>query len=96
MTALGERISLRGASDYNNDEQGEYSSVAKGMPMMIPWRCLPVALAVALVLLLQGCREEEQGQILVHEKGVYQGPEDQPLAEPTLGELRERARIQSF
>ncbi len=50
----------------------------------------------ACLLLVQGCREEEQDRILLHEKGVYQGPGDEPLGPEQLDDLRERARTQSF
>jgi len=52
--------------------------------------------ALAGLLLVQGCREEEQGQVLFHEKGVYQGQEDEPLDDERLDELRSRARAQKF
>ncbi|HEX6144994.1 MAG TPA: hypothetical protein VFZ01_19930 [Geminicoccaceae bacterium] len=52
--------------------------------------------ALAVLLLVQGCREEEQGQILFHEKGVYQGQADEPLDDERLDELRSRARAQKF
>jgi hypothetical protein len=60
------------------------------------WRGLPLALAAGILVLVPGCREEEQDQVLIHEKGVYQGEEDQPLGEPMLEDLRGRARIQGF
>ena len=45
---------------------------------------------------LQGCREEEQDRVFLQEKGVYQGPEDPPLAAEQVDELRYRARTQAF
>lgn len=66
------------------------------MTMTSVWRGVPLALAAGLLVLVQGCREEEQDQVLIQEKGVYQGEEDQPLSEPTLDDLRDRTRIQSF
>lgn len=48
------------------------------------------------LLLVQGCREEEQDQILIHEKGVYQGQQEAPLGPDRLQELRSRASIQKF
>jgi hypothetical protein len=46
---------------------------------------------VALTLLVQGCREEEQGRPLLHEKGTYVGPADTPLTEEEVEGLRARA-----
>ena len=51
---------------------------------------------LAGLLLVQGCREEEQDRILFHEKGTYQGAGDQPLEPGQLDDLRERARTQAF
>ena len=45
---------------------------------------------------LQGCREEEQDRVFLQEKGVYQGPEDPPLAAEQVDELRYRARTRAF
>lgn len=52
--------------------------------------------ALGALLLTQGCREEEQDRILVHEKGVYQGQEDRPLDPERLQELRSRTSGQKF
>ena len=52
--------------------------------------------ALGALLLAQGCREEEQDQILIHEKGVYQGQQDQPLDPEQVQELRSRASGQKF
>ena len=48
------------------------------------------------LLVVQGCREEEQDRVLLHEKGVYQGERDDGLSADQLDDLRERARIQSY
>ncbi len=50
--------------------------------------------ALALSGGLQGCREEEQNRIFLHEKGVYQGREDAPLTPEQVDELRYRAGYQ--
>ena len=39
---------------------------------------------------LGGCREEEMGRPLYHEKGAYTGTPDEPLAPDTRNELRRR------
>jgi hypothetical protein len=49
---------------------------------------------VALALLAQGCREEEQNRPLVPHKGTYQGPIDQKLDQDQLDALRQRAARQ--
>ncbi|MFQ5927983.1 MAG: hypothetical protein ACE5MH_11180 [Terriglobia bacterium] len=58
-----------------------------------------VALTFACVLgatlaLLSACREEEQGRVLIHEKGVYLGPPDQTISDETLEDLRYRVLTQ--
>ena len=60
------------------------------------WKTIGLVGALGALLLVQGCREEEQEQILVHEKGVYQGQEDSSLDFDQLQELRSRASIQKF
>jgi hypothetical protein len=37
-----------------------------------------------------GCREEEMGRPLFHEKGAYTGPVDEPLPPDARDELRRR------
>ena len=39
---------------------------------------------------LGGCREEEMGRPLFHDKGSYTGPADEPLAPEVRDELRRR------
>ena len=52
---------------------------------------------VLAALALTGCREEDQGRILLYDKGVYQGKTDAPLSDRTVGDLRQRAReVQEF
>jgi hypothetical protein len=50
---------------------------------------------VVAMLLLSGCREEEQGRILGYEKGVYLGRPDTALSDSTRDDLRQRIRHQS-
>ncbi len=46
------------------------------------------------MLLLGGCREEEQGRIQNYQKGTYLGQADTELGQATLGDLRTRIRYQ--
>jgi hypothetical protein len=58
-----------------------------------------LAAAAALVLALaavSGCREEEQGRILLYQKGTYLGQPDQDITDAQRQELRARARNQAF
>lgn len=50
--------------------------------------------AVALALLLGGCREDEQNRVLKFEQGKYLGKSDQPLSSERVDELRQRSRLQ--
>ena len=54
-----------------------------------------LALGLAALVVLAGCREEEQGRIIGYEPGVYQGKADTPLSAETLDTLRSRASLQS-
>lgn len=56
-------------------------------------RCL--VLGVLVVAALAGCREEEQGRVLLYDKGHYLGKKDQPLSAETLSELRQRGLKQN-
>lgn len=60
-------------------------------------RHIAITMSVALVAgsILAGCREDEQGRVLMYEPGVYKGQSDQQLGEATADELRRRARMQS-
>lgn len=49
-----------------------------------------------LVLVVQGCREDERDRVLMYEPGVYQGQPDQSLEQAQVDELRHRARQQKF
>ena len=50
----------------------------------------------ATLAVLSACREEEQGRVLVHEKGVYLGTPDAAISDETLEDLRRRAFLQSY
>jgi hypothetical protein len=51
---------------------------------------LIVALA-GCVVLVAGCREDEQDRPLVYDKGTYQGPADEKLDQDQIEALRQRA-----
>ena len=57
---------------------------------------LVLGVGLLSILAITGCREEEQGRVLIQEKGVYQGMPDQQLGEEQLDELRFRARYQQI
>lgn len=44
---------------------------------------------------LSGCREDEQGRVLLYEKGTYLGEPDDPLEKDKVRALRSRARRQA-
>jgi hypothetical protein len=48
------------------------------------------------VLLLQGCREDEQDRPLLYDKGTYLGEKEPPLDVQQVDELRFRAQNQKF
>jgi hypothetical protein len=60
------------------------------------WKTIGFLGVLSALLVAQGCREEEQDQILIHEKGVYQGQADEGLASEQVQDLRSRARSQKF
>lgn len=51
---------------------------------------------IGLSLSLAGCRDDEQARPMVKQKGVYEGPADEPIAEERLMDLRSRAAGQKF
>lgn len=53
-------------------------------------------LAVAALVALTGCREEEQNRVLHLEKGTYAGAPDTELSEEKRRELDARAQAQRF
>ena len=51
---------------------------------------------VGITLVAQGCREDEQGRPLMHDKGSYQGQPDEPLTDEQVDALRQRSAGQKF
>ncbi len=51
---------------------------------------LLVVVGLVAVSLVAGCRKEEQGRILIYQKGAYLGPSVAQLSEGTRDELRQR------
>ena len=51
---------------------------------------------VSLAIGITACREDEQGRPMTKQKGVYEGPVDEKLAEDRLEDLRQRASGQKF
>ena len=49
-----------------------------------------------IVLMAQGCREEEQNRPLTYDKGTYQGQPDPALTEQQVEALRQRTTGQTF
>lgn len=58
-------------------------------------RLLTAAVLSAAALVISACNEQEQGRVLYHEKGVYQGEPDTPLKEDTVDALQQRALNQA-
>jgi hypothetical protein len=55
-----------------------------------------IAIAIVVAGALVGCRDEEQGRVLVFDKGHYAGT---PVAEPSaqaLVALRDRVQMQKY
>jgi hypothetical protein len=59
-------------------------------------RTMALTGALGALLLVQGCRDDEQDRVLIQEKGVYQGQPDDNLDAEQLQELRSRAAIQDY
>lgn len=59
--------------------------------MAMPRRGLWV-LAMLAIVLIAGCREEEQDRVLLYDKGTYQGTKDTALPPGQEDALRQRAR----
>lgn len=56
------------------------------------WTRLALAAALGIAATsVAGCREEEQGRMLLYEKGTYKGQPDTPLPQQRIDELRQRA-----
>ncbi len=49
---------------------------------------------LVLTLALLGCREDEQGRVLLYQKGTYLGAPDTPTSEETRDALRTRIGYQ--
>jgi len=54
-----------------------------------------LALSVVVIAALGGCREQEQGRVLLYKKGVYLGKVDKPTAPATVSVLRGRTWSQA-
>lgn len=59
-------------------------------------RALLVGMTIGTFLGMTACREDEQGRPMVKQKGVYEGPADDAIAEDRLEALRSRAAGQKF
>ena len=81
-----------------SDEPQPGSGPLPGERMESMIRALKTSLTAAALVFaavsLSACEEDEQDRILRYDKGTYLGPEDQPLEEETLDELRSRTRNQ--
>jgi hypothetical protein len=51
---------------------------------------------LSLLVALSGCREEEQGRVLMYKKGEYLGAADSALDGKTLDTLSQRSRLQAY
>jgi hypothetical protein len=49
---------------------------------------------IVMSLALQACREDEQGQVLLYEKGIYLGKVDHNLTDAQKEALRYRTTLQ--
>lgn len=92
---LGGTSARHVSDDSSNTERGnaELGSAPRTSRL---GRSLVLASAVAALVLVAGCREEEQDRILFYDKGVYLGAEDTPLSNDGFQTLRERAQGQHF
>ena len=59
-------------------------------------RVIAIGALLSAVVAVAGCRDEEQGRILVYKKGTYLGKPDQKLTEAQEQELRARTKNQAF
>ncbi len=57
-------------------------------------RILAACCAIVMSLVLQACREDEQGQVLLYEKGTYLGKADHELTDAQKKALRYRTSLQ--
>ena len=58
-------------------------------------RLAAVAMMAGMVM-LTGCRDEEQDRVLLFEQGNYQGKPDDTLSDDQVSELRSRAMRQQY
>lgn len=65
------------------------------MAMVKPTAALALIALLAAGAGLTACQEDEQGRVLLYEKGTYLGEPDSPLEEERVRELRGRARQQA-
>ena len=76
------------------DETANRARMSVGL-MIIKHKVGRTALVVAFLgasLLLQGCRDEEQGRPVSFEPGKYQGKPDTEVTDAQRNELRSRAK----
>ncbi len=59
-------------------------------------RIVLIVAMISLAIGITACREDERGRPLTKQKGVYEGPPDEKLAEDRLEDLRLRAAGQKF
>ena len=59
-------------------------------------RAFLVLAMIGLAIGITACRENERGRPMTKQKGVYEGPVDEKLAEDRLEDLRLRASGQKF
>jgi hypothetical protein len=59
-------------------------------------RALLILTMISLATGVTACRKDEQGRPMTKQKGVYEGPADEKLAEDQLEDLRLRATGQKF
>lgn len=59
-------------------------------------QALLLVAAFGTVLSMTSCREDEMGRPMVKQKGVYEGQEDEQLAEQQLMDLKTRSAGQRF
>lgn len=65
------------------------------MAMVKPTAVLALIALLAAGAGLTACQEDEQGRVLLYEKGTYLGEPDSPLEKERVRELRGRARQQA-
>lgn len=56
---------------------------------------LSLAVVLASMLVLNACRESEQGRVLMYQKGTYMGKVDHPLSNNETAMLQSRTALQA-